>query len=50
MSGLLFGVRPTDPLTFVVVSMVLLLVSVVASSLPAYRASTVDPVRTLRDQ
>ncbi len=50
MSGLLFGVRPTDPLTFVVVSMVLLLVSFLASSLPAYRASTLDPMTTLRDQ
>jgi putative ABC transport system permease protein len=50
MSRLLFGVRPTDPLTFVVVSMVLLLVSLLASSLPAYRASTVDPMKTLRDQ
>ena len=50
MSGLLFGVRPTDPLTFVAVSMVLLLVSLLASSLPAYRASTLDPIKTLRDQ
>ena len=50
MSGLLFGVRPTDPLTFVVVSMVLLLVALLASSLPAYRASTLDPMKTLRDQ
>jgi ABC-type antimicrobial peptide transport system permease subunit len=50
MSGLLFGVRPTDPLTFVAVSMVLLLVSFLASSLPAYRASTLDPMTTLRDQ
>ena len=50
MSGLLFGVRPTDPLTFVAVSLVLLLVSFLASSLPAYRASTLDPMKTLRDQ
>jgi putative ABC transport system permease protein len=50
MSGLLFGVRATDPLTFVLVSMVLLLVSLLASSLPAYRASTLDPMKTLRDQ
>jgi predicted permease len=50
MSGLLFGVRPIDPLTFVVVSLVLMSVSLLASSLPAYRASTVDPMKTLRDQ
>ena len=50
MSGLLFGVRPTDPLTFVAVSLLLLFVSFLASSVPAYRASTLDPMKTLRDQ
>jgi predicted permease len=50
MSGLLFGVRPFDPLTFVMVSGILLLVSLIASSVPAYRAATLDPMRTLREQ
>jgi len=50
ISGMLFGVRPSDPLTFVAVSLVLLLVSLIASSVPAYRASTLDPMKTLRDQ
>ena len=50
IGGLLFGVSPTDPLTFAAVSLVLLLVSFIASSLPAYRASTLDPMTTLRDQ
>ncbi len=50
MSGMLFGVRPFDPVTFVLVSGILLLVALVASSVPAYRAATLDPMKTLRDQ
>jgi len=50
ISGMLYGVRPSDPLTFVAVSLALLLVSLIASSVPAYRASTLDPMKTLRDQ
>jgi len=50
MAGMLYGVRPFDPLTFVGVSAVLLLVSAAASSLPAYRAARLDPMRTLREQ
>ena len=50
MSGLLFGVRPFDPVTFVMVSGIMLLVSLIASSVPAYRAATLDPMTTLRDQ
>jgi len=45
---LLFGVSARDPLTFVVVLAVLILVSVVASALPARRAAGVDPVVALR--
>ena len=50
LRGMLFGVRPLDALTFVGVSAVLLLVCLVASSGPAYRAALLDPVKTLRDQ
>ena len=50
MAGMLYGVRPFDPLTFVAVSTVLLLVSLVASSVPAYRAARLDPMQTLRQQ
>ena len=50
MQELLYGVKPFDPLTFVAVSAVLLLVSLVASSVPAYRAARLDPMQTLREQ
>jgi predicted permease len=50
LKGMLFGIRPLDALTFVVVSAVLLLVCFLASSGPAYRAARLDPVKTLRDQ
>ena len=50
ISGLLFGIHPFDPATFLMVSIILLLVSLLASSIPAYRASTLDPMKTLREQ
>lgn len=50
LKGMLFGIRPLDALTFVGVSAVLLLVCLLASSGPAYRAAALDPVKTLRDQ
>ena len=50
LKGMLFGIRPLDLLTFVVVSAVLLLVCLLASSGPAGRAAALDPVKTLRDQ
>jgi predicted permease len=50
LSEMLYGVKPLDPLTFVAVSAVLMLVSLIASSAPAYRAARLDPMRTLREQ
>jgi len=48
LSSLLFGVTPSDPLTFLVVSAFLVLVAVLASWLPASRATRVDPMEALR--
>jgi predicted permease len=48
VSSLLYGVTPTDLLTFAFVSLVLLGVAALASYLPARRAAQVDPMVTLR--
>ena len=50
LAGMLYGIRPTDPLTFAATAVVFLLVSIVASSMPAYRAARMDPMKTLREQ
>ena len=50
IQSLLFGVEARDPLTFVTVPIVLLLVSAAASLIPAMRASRVDPVEALREE
>jgi putative ABC transport system permease protein len=48
MTGLLYGVRPTDPPTFVVVAAVLIGVALCACYIPARRAVQIDPTVTLR--
>jgi ABC-type antimicrobial peptide transport system permease subunit len=50
LSGLLYNVRPSDPVTWVVVTAVVLLVVLLASSLPASRASRVAPSEVLRSE
>jgi putative ABC transport system permease protein len=47
-SSLLFGVTPTDPLTFMVVSLLLIAVAVAACCLPARRAMKIEPIVALR--
>ncbi|HEV7890219.1 MAG TPA: ABC transporter permease [Pyrinomonadaceae bacterium] len=48
MSSLLFGVSPTDPTTLATISLVLVAVALLASYIPARRATKVDPLIALR--
>lgn len=47
-ASLLYGVSPTDTLTFILVPVFLLCVALVACLVPARRAATLDPNRALR--
>ncbi len=49
-SELLYEVTPTDPIVFVFVALVLTLVGLAASSLPAYSATRVDPMNVIRHE
>lgn len=48
LASMLYGVRPTDVITFLAVSLILLAVALLASYLPARRATRVDPIVALR--
>ena len=48
MSGLLFEVQATDPPTFLAMAVVLVAVALLASFVPARRATAVDPTTALR--
>jgi ABC-type antimicrobial peptide transport system permease subunit len=50
LSTVLFGVSAFDPLTLAVVPLLVLTVSLVASLLPAFRATRVDPVAAIRGE
>jgi putative ABC transport system permease protein len=50
LTSLLFGVTPTDPFSFVAVSLVLLAVAGAASYVPARRAAAIDPMAAIRSE
>jgi predicted permease len=50
LTSLLFGVSAADITTFAAVSLLLGCIALVASAIPAYRATRVDPIKTLRDE
>ncbi len=50
MSTMLVGVKPTDPLTFVAMAGLFLMVSAIASGIPAMRAAGLDPTNALREE
>jgi ABC-type antimicrobial peptide transport system permease subunit len=50
LNAQLFGVKPSDPLTFAAVPAILLVVALAAACIPALRASRVDPLVALRHE
>jgi hypothetical protein len=50
LKSLIWGVKPSDPLTFVGVGLLLITVAALASVLPAARLAQIDPAQTLRDE
>jgi ABC-type antimicrobial peptide transport system permease subunit len=48
LSGFLFGIKPTDPMTFLAVPLLLASIALLASYVPARRATKIDPMAALR--
>ena len=50
ISSLNYGVSPTDPVTFIMVALILIAVAALASHIPVRRAARVDPMLALRTE
>jgi ABC-type antimicrobial peptide transport system permease subunit len=50
LATLIYGIQATDPLTIASVSILLLVVALVASIIPAYRATRIEPIKALREE
>jgi predicted permease len=48
--SLVYGISPRDPVTFIGAVLLLVVVAIVAAALPAWRAGSIDPAMTLREQ
>jgi ABC-type antimicrobial peptide transport system permease subunit len=48
LTGLLFGVRANDPATYLVISLVVLVVTAIAAYAPLRRATRINPIEALR--
>jgi putative ABC transport system permease protein len=50
MAGYVYGIKPTDPLTFAAATLVMVLAALAACYLPARRAAAIEPMRALRSE